>query len=299
MTVKKQPLYKKIRYSIEALFIRFIFLIFGFLPIKTASYLGGFILRKIGMFLPPCKTAKVNISLAFPEKTDKEKNKIILAMWDNLGRVIAEYSHLSEILEHVEIEGIEHLEQAHNSGKPAIFFSAHIGNWEICPIVAKKIGLNIYPIYRRPNNTGVENILKKARGVGATELIPKGSKGAKKMLSVLKNNGALGILMDQKLNEGEVIPFFGIDAMTAPAIASFALKFSCPIYPISIERLSGCKFKAVISPPLDVKITDNSKKDIRNILLDINKQIEKWILKNPEQWLWTHKRWSKDKYYKR
>ena len=127
----------------------------------------------------------------------------------------------------------------------------------------------MYPVYRRPNNVGVENLLLKARGAGAEDLIAKGSSGAKKMLSILKSNGSLGILMDQKLNEGVAVPFFGKDAMTAPATALFALKFNCPLYPARVERLKGARFKVTIYPALDIEVSGDRDKDVFNILKEM------------------------------
>jgi KDO2-lipid IV(A) lauroyltransferase len=120
----------------------------------------------------------------------------------------------------------------------------------------------------------------------------KARQGAREMLSVLKKNGVLGILMDQKLNEGVAIPFFGRDAMTAPAIALFALKFGCPVYPTRVERLNGCRFKMTIYPALETPRSGNQEQDTRTMLVEINRLLETWIRERPEQWLWIHRRWG-------
>ncbi len=294
MTHQKRPLARRLRYALETVFAYIAYFFFSLLPLDAASDLGGWIGRRIGHFLPSSDVARKNLAMAFPVKSAAELENIVVGMWDNLGRVFAEYAHLSRIWERVELVGEEHLVKARDSGKSSIFFAAHIANWEICPISTKKIGFDIYTVYRRPNNLGVEGLLRRARGAGAAGLIAKGAGGAREMLSVMKKNGALGILMDQKLGEGVPIPFFGRDAMTASAIALFALRFECPVYPVRLERLKGAKFRETVYPALDIPRSGDMEQDIRLLLTEINRQLENWICERPEQWLWIHRRWPEE-----
>ncbi len=293
MTATRQPLKKRARYLLETIVIYTIFYFFYMFPVDTASNIGGFIMRHVGKFLPSNKTARKNLLMAFPEKTDAEREEIITGMWDNLGRTAAEYAHLDKIWDNVEVVGKEYFEEARDSKGASIFFAAHIANWEVTPLAAYKTGVDIIPVYRKPNNQGVENLLKRARGYCSADLIPKGSAGAKKMLSTLRSNGVLGLLMDQKLNEGMAVPFFGHDAMTAPAVALFTLKTKCKLYPSHAERIDGAKLRVIVSPALEINPTGDTKKDTFEILKEINQHIESWIRANPEQWLWIHNRWPK------
>jgi KDO2-lipid IV(A) lauroyltransferase len=286
-----RPFSRRLRYALETVLVYVLYLFFRLLPIRAASACGGMICRTLGPHLPSSETARRNLARVFPEKSAEEREKIVAASWDNLGRTLAEYAHLHHIWDYVELEGAEHLATARACGKAPIFFAAHLANWEICAICVKRAGLEVYPVYRRPNNPGVEGLLRHARGTGATGLIAKGAAGAREMLAVLKNKGALGIMMDQKLNEGMAIPFFGRPAMTAPAIASFALRFQSPVYPVQIERLGGVRFKITIHPPLSLTPSGDKEQDTRAILTEINRQFENWIRKRPEQWLWIHRRW--------
>lgn len=293
MPATPQPLKKRIRYVLETIIVYTIYYFFFLLPVNTASNLGGFIMRKLGMLLPSTKTARKNLLLAFPEKTDAEREEIIKGMWDNLGRVAAEYPHLKKMWSNIELAGKEHFNQAKNNNEPAIFFAAHLANWEITPLAAYKNGIDIVPVYRKPNNQGVEKLLKRARSFCSADLIPKGSQGAKKMLSVLRAKGTLGVLMDQKLNEGMAVPFFGHDAMTATAVAVFALKTKCKLYPARAERIKGTKLKVTIYPPMEINPSGDNDKDTFEILKRINEYFESWIRERPEQWLWIHNRWRK------
>ncbi len=287
----RRPRSKHIRYALETAAAYAVYGFFRLLPRDAASATGGFIARRFGPLLSSTATARKNIARAFPEKTAAEREKILRGMWDNIGRTAAEYAHLHRIWECVGLEGGEHLDAVRESGKPAIFCGGHIGNWEINAIAAKKRGVGIHLIYRKPNNPGVDGLLRHARASGAAGHIEKGRAGAQEMLSVLKQNGVLGILVDQKLNEGIPAPFFGHDAMTTTAPAQFALHFGCPLYPAYIERTQGCHFKMMIFPALETPATGNREQDIRAVTLKLNELLESWIRKRPEQWLWIHKRW--------
>jgi Kdo2-lipid IVA lauroyltransferase/acyltransferase len=268
---------------------------FGLLPLRAASALGGKILSRLGPLAGISRIARQNLDFAFPQKTAAEKELILLGMWDNIGRLVAEYPHLHDTSPQVEIIGAEHFEAARDSGKPAILFSAHMANWEL-PAIRDKTGLAINIVYRKPNNPGVDSLLRHARSRGCVSQIEKNAAGTREIISVLRRNGVVGMLVDQKLNEGLAIPFLGRDAMTGAAIAHLALKFDCPLYPFRIERLPGCRFRLTAFPPLKIARTGQKDADTRTILTDMNRVLEGWIRATPEQWLWIHRRWPKDAY---
>lgn len=280
-----------LRYALETAAAYIIYGVFWLLPLEKASDLGGWILSRLGPKIGVSKVALKNISLAFPDKNEEEKQKILFGMWDNLGRVIAEYPHLHRIMRKIEVHGQEHLGAARDSEKPALFFAGHLANWEINAVTAKMAGLPLYLIYRAPNNPWVDSLLCHARNSGAAGHIKKGREGAREIFSLLRKNQSVGFLMDQKLNEGMPIPFFGHDAMTASAIAQFALKFGCPVYPTRVERIEKTHFRVTTFPALEIKKTDNPGEDIKTILKNINQLLETWIRDRPEQWLWLHRRW--------
>jgi KDO2-lipid IV(A) lauroyltransferase len=122
-------------------------------------------------------------------------------------------------------------------------------------------------------------------------LIPKGPAGARLLLRSLKGGKHLGMVVDQKMNDGIAIPFFGRDAMTAPALAELALRFDCPVVPVRVERLEGARFRITIDPPLDLDVTGERRADITAAMVKVNALIESWVREHPEQWLWLHNRW--------
>ena len=286
---------RRLRYGAEAALTYVAYVFFRMMPVAAASHVGGWFMSRLGPRLGVSRVARKNIGFAFPEKTEAEKEIIIAGMWDNLGRVMGEYPHLHGMSARVELRGREHFESMRDSHKAAFLFGAHLANWEI-PAIRKQTGLDIHIVYRKPNNPWVDRLLRYARSTGCVGQIEKGAGGTRQIVSALRSGGVVGMLVDQKLNEGISIPFFGRDAMTAPAIAHFALKFECPIYPMRIERLPGCRFRITAFPPIDTSDTGHKDDDVKRIMTDINRMLEGWIREAPAQWLWIHRRWPKPLY---
>jgi KDO2-lipid IV(A) lauroyltransferase len=216
-------------------------------------------------------------------------------MWDNLGRVAAEYPHLRHIRvfdpgSRVETRGIEHLDRALAGGRRVILFGGHLGNWEIAALAAAQYGLDIAQIYRAPNNPLIDRIVARLRG-GGSELIPKGTIASRRAVAALRRGGHVSLLADQKLNEGIAVPFFGRPAMTAPALALLAVRFDCTVLPARVERLRGARFRLTLYPPLDVPRTGDRDADLMAIMTAVNATLEAWIRECPEQWFWVHSRW--------
>lgn len=287
------PVLTRLSHALETALVYIIYGFFRILPLDAASAAGGALLRCIGPRLGISRVARRNLDLAFPEKTAEEKQEIIKGMWENLGRVVGEYPHLQRIASRAEFVGGDHA--AALKGKPAIFFAAHLANWEVCPVRGRVEGLPVHVVYRKPNNPWVDGLLQRARSAGAVGHIGKGASSAREILAVLKRNGAVGMLLDQKMNEGIPVPFFGHDAMTAPALAHFALRRGYPVHPMRIERLGGVKFRVTLYPAIGISPTGDEAADIRRIMGQVNAVIESWIRERPEQWLWIHRRWPESK----
>ncbi|MBL1147722.1 MAG: hypothetical protein HND56_00030 [Pseudomonadota bacterium] len=289
------PLLRKIRYGIEAAAAYTLYGFFKLLPVNAASATGGFIGRMIGPHLGASKKAYENLALAFPDKTDAEKKDLIRKMWDNMGRTIAEYPHLVALGKKAELVGGDILETIAQSDAPAILVAAHLGNWEVgLASVRQQRGFEAYLTYRRLNNPLVDRLLSRARESGAEGQIHKKRSAAIEMMRLVKDKKTLAIMIDQKLNEGIAVPFFGHDAMTIPFPAQLALKHDCPLYPARIERIKGTAFRVTVYPALEVKKTGDTDQDIRQLLQDMNHMLEGWIHERPEQWLWLHRRWPRE-----
>ncbi len=283
---------KRLRQRLEYFGARAIWGLFGLLPLDTASAVGGWLARAVGPLLRAHGVARHNLVRAFPDKSAAEVDSILRGMWDNIGRVAGEFPHLEQIsTQRVELIGAEYVDLLRDDGQAGIFISGHVGNWELNGAVAVARGLPLHLVYRAANNPWVEDLYRQGRRNAAVALIQKGSEGARQALTVLKKGGHLGMLVDQKMNDGVPIPFFGRDAMTAPAMAQFATKFKCPLVPARVERLDGAHFRVTVYPPMDFPHTGDPHDDNRLLLIRINALLEEWVREHPDQWLWVHRRW--------
>ncbi len=273
-----------------------VYLFFRVMPIDWASGFGGFVARLIGPRLRFSNRARRNLRAAFPDMPVCEVERIVRAMWDNLGRLAAEFPHLQEINVYdpagrVETIGGEYVDRLREDDKPGIFYSGHIGNWEIASLGATQRGLPIDRIYREANNRLVEWLYRHGRAAVEGALIPKGPQGVRRLLKTLREGSHLGMLIDQKMNDGIAVPFFGRPAMTAPALAELALKHDCPVVGARVIRLKGARFRLIIEPPITFEKTGDHQADVRNAMTRVNQQVEGWVRESPEQWLWLHNRW--------
>jgi KDO2-lipid IV(A) lauroyltransferase len=287
---------KRWRYRIEAAAIWCGFVLLRALPLDVASALGGLIARGIGPLLPISRRAAQRLRRAMPEIGAAEAQRIIRGMWDNLGRVAGEYAHLDEFHlyapgSRVEVVGSEHIDALRDDGVGGIFFSGHYGNWELLSLAAGQRGVPLTLVYREANNPAAELLLQKVRAAVPGEHLAKGSTGARAALAALIRGAHLGMLVDQKLNDGIAVPFFGRDAMTAPALARFALRFRCPVVPARVERLGGAHFRLTIFPPLRFADSGHKEADTLAAMTAVNALLEGWIRERPDHWFWLHRRW--------
>ena len=279
--------------TVEACGVLLAWGLFSLLPLDAASALGGLMARSVGPFLKVSKRARKNLQRAFPEKGEAEITAILRQVWDNVGRVTAEFPHLKKIAtERLEIVGAEHVAAMRDDGLPGFLISAHFGGWELSGSIASRMGLPVHVVYRAANNPWMERLFRRARGVAAESFIPKGADGARRMVEVMRAGGHLGMLVDQKMNDGITVPFMGRDAKTAPAVARLALKFGCPIVAGRIERLGGAHFRATLEPPIPLPDSGDRQQDVYDVMLHINATVERWVREQPGQWLWLHSRWA-------
>ncbi len=295
--MKNAPL-TYIRYALEALGLSVLLIIFKILPAGKASGMGGWIGRNIGPKLAASRKARRNLERAMPDLDDTRKDEIITGMWEHLGRVIAEYPHLKSLSQATKIHGEEHLESALKNSKGAIFFGAHFGNWEInAPAILTQYDHAIDISYRAPNNPWSDALLMRARTMGGRiQAHAKSRQGGKSMMDSIKEGGALGILIDQKYNQGLAMPFFGVEAMTNPFFVQLAQKYGCALVPIrnlrNPEGLDGASFSLTVYEPVEVFKEDGSARPVEDVIADAHALLESFIKEHPEQWLWLHRRWS-------
>ncbi len=287
---------QKLRYGAEAaIFLAFMGL-FRILGLDKASRLGGWIGRNIFPLLPPDRIARANLLAAFPEKSDDERNEIRGIMWDNLGRVVGEYPHLARFSPKGEDPRLSYtlpdgMTVADLTAQPLMFLSGHFANWEMMPILAHQVGLDIAAVVRPPNNPYVAQWVADRRKVNGPATMIAKHNAMRPMISQLRGNKSLCMLVDQKLREGIAVPFFGRDAMTTPAPAALALKTGIRVLFAANRRLPGARFEVTVYPMPQFTPSGNDSEDIKRLTALIQSQIEMIVRADPGQWLWIHNRW--------
>lgn len=293
-SLKRQSTLRSARYAVEAAALLGIMAIFACLPVDLASAAGGLLGRVIGPRLGVSRRAMNNLRLAMPKNDRAQNQAIILGMWDNLGRSMAEYPHLKWICSprsgRVEIINKEGVDALLSDGKPGIVFSGHFGNWQVGPsTIHRLMGESLLSVYRPPNNPWV-NVLQRRQFL-SRRAVPKGTDGGRSVLLHMRRGGHVGLMVDQKQGDGIGVPFMGRLAMTAPGVARLGRHFNCPVVPIRTERLIGASFRFTVLPPLEVVETGDRESDELENLTRVNGLIASWVRDQPEQWLWLHRRW--------
>jgi len=285
---------KKIRYFVEFLIIIFLLVIFKILGFKLASSLGGLIGRSVGPLFRSKKTILSNISKALPKIGEKNTELIVKKMWENYGRILSEYMFIknfrnSKYKKFLTIEGQEILNELKDSKEPVVFISGHFNNFELMAMQIEKSGINLAAIYRPLNNIFLNKIMEKIRTKYiCRKQIKKGGSGTRELLESFKNNYSIAIMIDQRVSESIKVDFFNQKASTTTIPAQLFKKFGSKIVPIYIERINGVYFKMTVSRPIILE----KESTIEEITLKLNKWLEKMILVNPDQWIWSHDRWK-------
>lgn len=286
-------------FVVEYALFRALMTFFWILGLERASNVGGWIARTFGPGLPVTRRARRNMARSLPELDEAAREKAIAEMWDNLGRTFAEYPHLEKIWAvkpgaRIEVDGLGRAEEAVLSrGKGGIFVSGHCGNWETMPGVLADHGVKGTLVYRAPNNPYVNDWIAARRQSRFPIAAAKGADGSRMILRTLKDGNLLAMLIDQKLNDGIAVPFFGRDAMTSPAAAHLSLRHGAPVIFGWCTRLPGSHFRVSVTDVLIPQPTGNHTKDVYELTLKINKALEARIRAEPWNWLWLHNRWPK------
>ena len=290
---------KILKYLIEGFFIYILFFLFRVLGIDLSRKFSSFLLNRIGFLFRKKKIIKNNILKVFKQYSETEINNLIKKMWSNYGFTLAEYVFLDKFRfnkfpkSHIEISGEEILAKVKKDGKPVIFISAHLANFEIMAMELEKKNINLAAIYRPLNNFFLNPFMVYLRKKYlCRKQVKKGLIGTRETINYIKNKNSIALMVDQRVGESERYPFFDIPAHTTTIPAQLALKYDLDIVPIFLERKEDNFFKMEIQQPINYEKTQNYEEDKKNITIKINRIIEKMILKNPGQWIWTHSRWK-------
>src|SRR5579883_3333206 len=270
-------------------------------PVKTADALGR-VTRLIGPVMPEQRIGRANLTAAFPEKSPEEIETILSGVWDNLGRMGAEFAHLDHIWDFEEeypedgrIElapGTRTLfHQLRLDGKPALIFASHLANWELPALAAVAHGLDAAILYRRPNIPSADRIIQEIRQVKMGTLIPAGRDAPLRLAEALRNGQHVAMLVDQYLTNGVEVTFFGRKTRANPTLARLLRQVECPVHGVRIIRLPGRRFRAELSEEVVPVRNDKGEIDIQGTTQAVTSVVEGWIREHPEQWLWLHRRW--------
>ena len=270
-------------------------------PFRTANRFGR-ALRWIGPRLREDRIGRENLTAAFPEKSPEEIETILAGVWDNLGRIGAEFAHLDHIWDYdidcpensrVEIPQRTHELFAHlkDDGKPALIFASHLGNWELPALAAVAHGLDAAILFRRPNSQSADRAIERIRAVKMGTLIPAGREAPLKLAEALQKGQHVAMLVDQYLTNGVEVTFFGRKTKANPMLARLLRQVDCPIHGTRIIRLPGNRFRAELSEEVKPVRDAEGKVDIQGTMQAVTSVVEGWVREYPEQWLWLHRRW--------
>ena len=272
----------------------FFFFIFKILGLKLASSISSKIVALIGPLFRSKKIIEENICKAIPKLDPNNIKKIIHKMWSNYGRILSEYVfmkqfRLSVFKNNLHIQGQEFLNEIKDSNEPVIFISGHFNNFELMAMHIDKSGINLAAVYRPLNNIFLNFIMERIRKNNICKnQIKKGISGTKQLLSFFKKGSSIALMIDQRVSQGIKSNFFKQPAFTTTIPAQFVKKFKCKVVPIYIERVHNINFKLKIYKPIEY----SDDHTIESITLNLNEILEKMILKNPAQWIWSHNRWK-------
>ena len=285
---------KNIKYFFQFLFIIIFFCFFKLLGFKTSSKIGGKLFEIIGPLFRSKNLICTNIKKAIPDINLKDLNRMTKMMWNNYGKIFAEYMFIKDFRKgklstKVKIEGFEILEEIKKHNKPVIFISGHFSNFELMAMSIEKTGIKLAAMYRPLNNIFLNIIMERIRKKYICKnQIKKGFGGIRKLISLKKNNYSTALMIDQRVSEGIRSNFFNQEALTTTIPAQLVKKFNIPIVPVYIERINDINFNITVSKPLNF----SSETSIKDITEKLNQILEKMIIKRPEQWIWSHNRWK-------
>jgi len=285
---------KLLKYFLQFIIISILFFIFKILGLRLSSWLSSKVVFFFGPLFRSKKLINSNILRAMPHLNQKEIKNIVSNMWKNYGRILSEYIFIKDFKKSIfksnfNIEGQDILDQIKKDDKPVIFISGHFNNFELMAMHIDKSGINLAAVYRPLNNIFLNFIMERIRKNNICKnQIKKGISGTKQLLSFFKKGSSIALMIDQRVSQGIKSNFFKQPAFTTTIPAQFVKKFKCKVVPIYIERVHNINFKLKIYKPIEY----SDDHTIESITLNLNEILEKMILKNPAQWIWSHNRWK-------
>ena len=285
---------KKIKYFFEFLIISSLFIIYKFLGLKISSYFSGKLFETFGPIFRSKNLIKTNIQRAIPKINSSKIKSITKDMWNNYGRTLSEYMFLKgfrndQFRSNINITGKEILQKIKLEKTPVIFVSGHFSNFELMAMEIEKSGVNLSAIYRPLNNIFLNILMERIRKKYICKnQIKKGTSGVRELLRLYKKGYSIALMIDQRVSQGIKSKFFNQEAFTTTIPAQFIKKFNCKVVPISIKRHNSVNFNIKVEKPIEFSKNSSTEKITR----ELNIWLEKTILKNPGEWIWSHDRWK-------
>jgi KDO2-lipid IV(A) lauroyltransferase len=271
-------------------------------PVDATGRAFSAIARKFGPYLREHRIGRANLALAFPEKSPEEIELILAGVWDNLGRVVAEFAHIGELwrfdLDHPERGRVEFgphnipvYEALKSGGKGALIFSAHLGNWELPALAGPAHDVPSAVLFRQPNVAAFDHAVQQGRAVNMGTLVATTPDAPVKLARMLQDGIHVGMLIDQFFDRGVYVDFFGQKTRVNPLLAKLAQHVDCPIHGVRCVRLPGNRFRIDVTPEIEPVRDARGKVDVQATMQAVTSVIEGWVREHPEQWLWLHRRW--------
>tara|TARA_B100000965_G_scaffold128179_1_gene106751 strand:+ start:277 stop:1137 length:861 start_codon:yes stop_codon:yes gene_type:complete len=285
---------KYVRYFFEYIIIQTLFNFFKLIGYKNSSNIGEKIGKLIGPLFRSKKKIIENLKQSKISSDNHEIEKIISNMWGNYGRILAEYPHIKKfknnnLKNHIKINGLEILEDIKKNNKQVVFISGHFNNFELMAMQIENYGINLAAIYRPLNNIFLNKTMEKIRtNYICKKQIKKGRSGTREMIGLFKDGTSIALMIDQRVSEGVSINFFNRKCLTTTIPAQLVKKYNCEIVPVYIERKNKTDFELSFQKILKFNKSDT----LENITLKLNLVLEEMIMKNVDQWIWTHDRWK-------
>jgi Kdo2-lipid IVA lauroyltransferase/acyltransferase len=281
-----------------AMLMRMVWRVAAALPPAQASHLGAAILGRSGPWIRKQRMLTGNLRIAFPDWPESRIAATARASWASLGRVIAEFPHLGELMAPGEAARVEVVDETRllaraARGQPVVMASGHFANWELLAGAASRHGVPLTVVHAARANPLVEALVDAHRqALGCAFLERRESVLA--MRRHIRAGRSIGVLLDQRYEDGEPVPFFGRPALTATAPALLAVRHDLPFAPVRAERLEGCRFRITVEPALRPDRTLGAPRAIAlDLMTRLNRRFEAWIRERPEQWLCIKRRWPK------
>jgi KDO2-lipid IV(A) lauroyltransferase len=291
---KKIGFFQDLNWRLEAVAFAALFGLLRALGVERASGFGGKLLRTLGPLTGTHKTVTRNLRIAFPEMDAAERDRLAIDQWEQTGRTFAELAVMDRLTPEggrIDLVGFERLHAIRDSGRPVVFVSGHLANFEVMAAAILAAGVPCQVTYRAANNPYVDALIRQSRErYGIKLFAPKGD-GTRELMTGMKRGDSIALLVDQKYDQGPEVEFFGQPVNASPGAARLALKFGTVIQPLSVVRLSGVRFRVTAHEPITVPDTGDKAADVLAGVQAVNRFVEDRVREHPVDWFWVHKRW--------